>query len=94
MGPELIPLFGMLTGIITISVMTWGLVQVFRGPVGQAISRKLHGQPATGDPDLLAAVDTLREQVESLQRQLDETQERLEFTERLMLRERSSARKE
>jgi hypothetical protein len=83
MSPEMIPVLGMITGVLVTSVMTWGLVQMVRT---WASTRRVQGG---ADPDLLAAVDTLREQVDHLQRQLDETQERLEFAERLMLRDRS-----
>ncbi len=86
---ELIPLFGMLTGIITTGLFFWGVIGVARSPIGQAFARRIQGKYGTGnDPELLEAISVLREQVESLQQQLIETQERLEFTERLLSNER------
>jgi hypothetical protein len=89
MGPEgLIPLFGMVTGIITTGLFFWGIVQVARSPVGQALGRRLQGRYAQVDPELVAEVAALRDQVDSLQQQLMETQERVDFTERLLARGR------
>lgn len=91
MGPEgLIPLFGMLTGLIITGLFFWGMVQVFRGPVGQAIGRRLQGRHAHSDPELAAEVAALRDQVDTLQQQLMETQERVDFTERLLARGRQA----
>jgi hypothetical protein len=87
MIPDIIPLFGMLTGIITTGLFFWGVVQVVRSPVGQALARRIQGRYApSGDSDLLAEVAALRDQVDSLQQQLIETQERVDFTERLLTR--------
>lgn len=86
MGPAMIPLFGMITGIITTGLFFWGIVQVARSPVGQAMARRIQGRYAQGDPELVAEVIALREQVDSLQHQLIETQERVDFTERLLTR--------
>lgn len=86
---ELIPLFGMLTGIVTTGLFFWGVIGVARSPIGQAFARRIQGKYGGGnDPELLEAVSVLRDQVESLQQQLVETQERVEFTERLLSRER------
>jgi len=85
MGPaEFIPVMGMLTGIVTVGLLAWGVVQVSRGPLGQALARRLQGQHGQAETDVLLAVDGLREQVDMLQQQLTETQERLDFTERLL----------
>jgi hypothetical protein len=89
MGPEaVVPLFGMVTGIITTGLFFWGIVQVARSPVGQALGRRLQGRYAQGDPELVAEVAALREQVDGLQQQLFETQERVDFAERLLARGR------
>ena len=85
MLPEVIPILGMFTGIIVTGMMTWGIVKIVKT---WAEARRV---PAGSDPDLIAAVDALRDQVDHLQQQLAETQERLEFTERLMIRDRSGA---
>jgi hypothetical protein len=85
MGPEAaIPLFGMMTGLIITGLFFWGIVQVSRGPVGQAIGRRLQGRHAQGDPELIAEVAALRDQVDALQQQLVETQERVDFAERML----------
>lgn len=86
MGPAMIPVFGMITGIITTGLFFWGIVQVARSPVGQAMARRIQGRYAQGDPELVAELIALREQVDSLQQQLIETQERVDFTERLLTR--------
>src|SRR5512134_929536 len=88
MGPEmageLIPIFGMITGMIMTVAIIFGLVQVTRGPVGQAIARRIQGRPGELDSEVRMELAELREQVEALQGTLEETQERLDFTERLL----------
>lgn len=85
MGPEtMVPIFGMVTGIITTGLFFWGIVQVARSPVGQAFARRIQGRYGNSDPELLAEVSHLRDQVDVLQQQLTETQERVDFTERLL----------
>ena len=90
-GP-LIPIFGMITGILTTGLFFWGVVQVARSPIGQAIARRLQGRHGQVDADLLADVAALRDQVDMMQQQLSETHERLEFTERLLTRSRQEHR--
>ncbi len=84
-----IPIMGMVTGIITMGLIAWGFVALGRGPVGQALARRIQGQHGQADHDVLMAVDALRDQVDGLQQQLLETQERLDFTERLLSSGRS-----
>jgi len=84
-----IPLFGMLTGLIITGLFFWGVVQVARSPIGQALARRLQGRYAQADPELTSEVAALREHVDILQQQLSETQERLDFTERLLTRGRA-----
>jgi hypothetical protein len=91
-GPELIPIFGMITGILTTGLFFWGVVQLARGPVGQALARRLQGRHGAVDPEVLQELVALREQVDVLQQQLVETQERVDFTERLLTRGRQDAR--
>lgn len=86
---EMIPLFGMLTGIITTGLFFWGVIGVARSPIGQAFARRIQGKYGNGsDPELLEVVSALRDQLDSMQQQLIETQERVEFTERVLSRER------
>jgi hypothetical protein len=84
-NPEvLIPISGMITGILTVGFMSWAVVAIARGPLGQALSRRILGRHQDGD--LAQEVMALREQVEDMQHQLVDAQERLDFTERLLTR--------
>lgn len=91
---SLIPIFGMITGIVTTGLFFWGIVQVARSPIGQAIARRLQGRHGAADAELAADVAALRDQVDMLQQQLGETHERLDFTERLLTRARTDGRQE
>ena len=88
---ELIPIFGMITGLGIILGGIFGFVRLAQGPVGQALARRIQGH-AAGDPELAADVAALREQVDLLRRQLEETQERVDFAERLLSQQRPAAR--
>jgi hypothetical protein len=81
---DVIPLAGMITGILSVAAIGWTLARVFNGPVGQALARRIHGRGAGSDPDLLNEVLELRQQVEQLQARLTDTEERLDFSERLL----------
>jgi hypothetical protein len=80
---DLVPLAGMLTGLLITVAAIWGAVRVAHGPLGQALARRLHGRGAP-DPELAGEVAELREQVAALRRDLEETQERVDFAERLL----------
>ncbi len=85
MGIEsLIPVFGMVTGVLTTGLFFWGVVQVSRSPVGQALARRILGRYGENDSEMMAEMHHLRDQVDALQQQLVETQERVDFTERLL----------
>lgn len=86
MLPEVIPILGMFTGIIVTGMVGWVVV---RGMKMWADARQV---PPGSDPDLLAAVSALRDQVDQLQHQVAETQERLDFTERLLAQGRAPDR--
>jgi hypothetical protein len=88
MGANLIPVFGMVTGIITTGLFFWGVVQLARGPVGQALARRIQGRHGVADADLQADMLAVRDQLDFMQQQLSETQERLDFTERLLAQHR------
>jgi hypothetical protein len=79
---ELIPLGGMLTGLLITVAAIWGGVRIAQGPLGQAVAQRLRGRG--GDAELGGEVAELRDQVDSLRRQLEETQERMDFAERLL----------
>jgi hypothetical protein len=86
MGPnDLIPVFGMITGVLITGGVIFGVVRIMHSPVGQALARRISGK-TIDDDDLRHEIGDLRDQVEDLQRQLGETQERLDFTERLLTR--------
>jgi hypothetical protein len=84
MPGDLIPIFGMITGIVTTGLFFWGVVNVAQSPIGEALARRILGRHAGPDPDLVAEVSLLREQVEVLQNQVAEAQDRIDFTERLL----------
>jgi hypothetical protein len=82
---DLIPIFGMVTGVVITGGLIFGVIKIMHSPVGIALARRIQGRHGDDD-DLRAEVGYLREQVEEVQRQLGETQERLDFTERLLAR--------
>jgi hypothetical protein len=59
---------------------------------GLAKVMKLRGPEMGNAPRLQAQVDDLRDNLEQLRRELAETNERLDFTERLLARERERDR--
>jgi len=77
---DLIPFAGMATGLIATGMLTWGFVRVFRGPVGQALARRIGGTSDHVEDEVLE----LRDAVAGLADELRETQERLDFTERML----------
>jgi TolA-binding protein len=91
MTAELVPIYGMITGLLITLGGIFGLVRLAQGPVGQALGRRIQGQTAV-DPDVVAEVAELRAQLDQLRRQLEETQERVDFTERLLSQQRPAER--
>lgn len=88
MGPEiageLIPIFGMLTGMVMTVAIIFGLVQLTKGPVGQALARRIQGRGGDVDSEVRMELAELRDQVDTLRGTLEETQERLDFAERML----------
>lgn len=79
---DLIPIFGMMTGIVVMTVLGVTIVKVMNGPVGKALARRMgHG---TDGEDPFAETEVLQERLDALEHRLLETEERLEFTERLL----------
>jgi len=78
---DLVPIAGMVTGLLMTGLVTWGFVNVFRGPVGQALGRRIGGH---GPDHLDDEVLELRDMVAGLADDLRDTQERLDFTERML----------
>lgn len=91
MPGEMIPIFGMITGTIMTAVFVIGGVMVFRGPVGQAIARRIQGRAGELELEMITEVHALREQVLTLEQQVGELEERLDFSERLLARGREPA---
>lgn len=90
MGPEVVvPIFGMITGIIITGF-------VIIGPPGRALGSLItywlaggrKHQDAVAAPDL----DELHERLDAMQQQLAEVVERQEFTERLLSKVRQERR--
>lgn len=79
-GPEvLIP--------ISFFVMV-GLVFIARSEIGKAIAHAIRVNAGNADEGLEGEVQELRVGLEDVRHQLAETQERLDFTERLLARQR------
>ena len=78
---DLVPIAGMVTGLLLTGMVTWGFVTVFRGPVGQALGRRIGGH---GSDHLEDEVLELRDVVAGLADDVRDTQERLDFTERML----------
>lgn len=84
MGPDtLVPIAGMVTGLVMTIGLGFVLVRVFQGPVGQALGRRISGRPAP-DPELAHEVEELRQQLDQVQQRLLDAEERLDFSERLL----------
>ncbi|MEO8201191.1 MAG: hypothetical protein ABI679_11765 [Gemmatimonadota bacterium] len=81
---HLIPVFGMISGMVVTGIVIFGFIRLMHSPVGVALGRRLQGRAGELDDEVRGDVAWLREQVEEVQRQLSETQERLDFTERLL----------
>jgi hypothetical protein len=92
MDPEVIPLAGMLTGLLITGACVWGVVKMAQSPIGQAIGRRIQGRHGGADSEVREELMELRERVELLHDQLAETHERLEFTERLLAKQRDPDR--
>ncbi len=93
MGPdELIPIFGMITGIVITLGIIFGVVQLTNGPVGQALARRIQGRSSDAGGEVRTELAELRDQVEALRGSLEETQERLDFTERMLSQGRPADR--
>jgi hypothetical protein len=68
-------------GIIVVSISAWTVSRVLRGPLGEALSRRLAGRKHDDRDD---------DQVAVLQGRLAELEERMDFTERVLLRDREA----
>jgi hypothetical protein len=86
MTPEtIVPVFGMVTGIVMMGIIVWGGVHVARGPIGHAIARWFGGTgQGEADPALLEEVEHLRGGMARLEGHVAELEERLDFAERML----------
>ncbi|MEO8636389.1 MAG: hypothetical protein ABI587_14035 [Gemmatimonadales bacterium] len=82
LGGVVIPVLGMITGMMTTGAIVWGIVQI--------VKVRTHGGGAPAAM-LEQEVSALRDQMDHLSQQLTETQERVEFTERLLSRGRTDS---
>ena len=83
---DLIPLLGIITGMVSVVVIGIAVVKVAHSSIGQAIARRIGGRGASdADSDAIRTeVAELRETVGELQHRLVEAEERLDFSERLL----------
>jgi hypothetical protein len=83
-GGDIIPIVGMLTGVLSVGAISWAAVRVFQGPIGQALAKRLAGKNASHEPELVQEVLEIRHQLEQVQQRLTEAEERVDFNERLL----------
>ena len=70
--------------IVIASITAWTVTRVFRGPLGDAIARRIGGgggQTESGSRD---------HEIAELQTRVAELEERLDFTERVLLQDRQA----
>jgi hypothetical protein len=68
--------------IVLASISAWTVTRVFRGPLGEAIARRIGGAAQNGG--------TGDQQLADLQARVAELEERIDFTERVLLQERQA----
>ncbi len=78
---SVVAIWAMTSGIITISVIVWGVVQGLRA--------RANARGRLPDPALEQEVSALRDHVDALQQQLNEAQERIDFAERMLAQQRT-----
>ena len=84
MPGEMIPIFGMITGTIMTAFFIIGGVMIFKGPVGQALARRIQGRAGELEQEMITEVQALRDHVLALEQQVGELEERLDYSERLL----------
>jgi hypothetical protein len=68
--------------IVMGSIAAWTVARVFRGPLGEAIARRIGGVASNAGPS--------DQEISHLQARVAELEERLDFTERVLLQERQA----
>lgn len=81
---EIIPVMGMVTGMVSMVLIAIVVIKVAHSQVGQAIARRLSGKAGAADTELRGELLDMKEQVADLEHRLGETEERLDFAERLL----------
>jgi hypothetical protein len=69
-----------------------GLTLIFRGPIGQAIAAQLKGESVEGaDGRVLAQLEDLTAELQSMRDDVGQLHERLDFTDRLLTQQSARA---
>ena len=77
----IVAIAGMITGIIIVSAVVWGVLQGIRA--------QANAKSRLPDPALEQEMSALRDHVDAMQQQLNEAQERIDFTERMLAQQRA-----
>lgn len=77
----IVAIAGMITGIIIVSAVVWGVLQ--------GIRVQANAKSRLPDPALEREMSALRDHVDAMQQQLNEAQERIDFTERMLAQQRA-----
>ena len=72
--------------IVIASISAWTVTRVFRGPLGDAIARRIGGGGGGGHPES----GSHDHEIAELQTRVAELEERIDFTERVLLQERQA----
>ena len=75
--------------LAAVSAVVWAAIVIFRGPLGKAIGERIAGHHQV-EGDVAAETEALQADVEELRHRLGEVEERLDFTERLLSRQKDS----
>ena len=68
--------------VIVLAIAAWACTRILRGPIGEALARRIGGDRAAGVPQ--------EGEVSELRTRMAELEERVDFTERVLLQERQT----
>lgn len=88
---DVVPIFGMVTGIISMVLFAVVVIKVAQSQIGQAIARRISGKRDAAEGELQQELLDLRETVAHLEARVAEGEERLDFAERLLSRGKDEA---
>lgn len=74
----------MITGTVMTGLLILGGVMVFRGPVGQALARRIQGRTGDTEQALIGEIQALKDQLSIMEQHVAELEERVDFSERLL----------